>query len=172
MATAALDGTSFAPDRSSVPSTDLPFPAGTSETEQPAAVHLSEGMSFICASTAMNDLGTQAKLVAKFDMPVLILGESGTGKEVVSLLIHQCSPRASNPLLKVNCAALPADLLEIELFGYEAGAFTGATRSKPGKFEMCEHGTILLDEIGEMPPALQAKLLHFLQDRRFSRLGG
>jgi len=72
----------------------------------------------------------------------------------------------------VNCAAVPADLLESELFGYEAGAFTGATKAKPGKFEMCEHGTILLDEVGEMPPALQAKLLHFLQDHRFSRLGG
>jgi len=100
-----------------------------------------------------------------------MLGESGTGKEVVSLLIHHLSPRANYPFLKVNCAAVPADLLESELFGYEAGAFTGAVKSKPGKFELCEQGTILLDEIGEMPPALQAKLLHFLQDHRFSRLG-
>jgi transcriptional regulator with PAS, ATPase and Fis domain len=166
MATAALDGPS------SVSGTEPVFPTSTSEIELPAAVQLSDGISFVCASPAMKDIETQARLIAKFDMPVLILGESGTGKEVISLLIHQSSPRANNPLLKVNCAAVPADLLESELFGYEAGAFTGATRSKPGKFEMCEHGTILLDEIGEMPPALQAKLLHFLQDRRFSRLGG
>ena len=90
---------------------------------------------------------------------------------MLSLLIHHLSPRANHPFLKVNCAAVPADLLESELFGYEAGAFTGATKAKPGKFELCEQGTILLDEIGEMPPALQAKLLHFLQDHRFSRLG-
>jgi two-component system, NtrC family, response regulator AtoC len=81
------------------------------------------------------------------------------------------SPRAHRTFLKVNCAALPADLLESELFGYEPGAFTGATRSKPGKFELCDKGTFLLDEIGEMPPVLQAKLLHVLQDQQFSRLG-
>ena len=84
---------------------------------------------------------------------------------------HQMSRRAGKMFLKVNCAAMPADLLESELFGYEQGAFTGATKSKPGKFEMCDGGTICLDEIGEMPPALQAKLLHVLQDGTFSRLG-
>ena len=134
-------------------------------------INLPEGASFVCGSSAMKLIHAQAAVIAKFDMPVLLLGESGTGKEVVSLLIHQLSPRANYPFLKVNCAAVPADLLESELFGYEAGAFTGATKSKPGKFELCEQGTILLDEIGEMPPALQAKLLHFLQDHRFSRLG-
>jgi len=103
--------------------------------------------------------------------PVLILGESGTGKEVLARLIHKLSPRAHRTFLKVNCAAVPADLLESELFGYEAGAFTGATHPKPGKFELCNKGTILLDEIGEMPPLLQAKLLHVLQDQTFSRLG-
>jgi two-component system, NtrC family, response regulator AtoC len=102
---------------------------------------------------------------------VLLLGESGTGKEVLGRLIHKLSPRAHRTFLKVNCAAVPADLLESELFGYEPGAFTGATHAKPGKFELCNKGTILLDEIGEMPPLLQAKLLHVLQDQQFSRLG-
>jgi len=105
------------------------------------------------------------------DIPVLMLGESGTGKEVMAKLIHKLSPRAHRTFLKVNCAAVPADLLESELFGYEAGAFTGANHAKPGKFEICNKGTILLDEIGEMPPSLQAKLLHVLQDQQFSRLG-
>ncbi len=100
-----------------------------------------------------------------------MLGESGTGKEVLARLIHKLSPRAHRTFLKVNCAAVPADLLESELFGYEPGAFTGATHAKPGKFELCNKGTILLDEIGEMPPLLQAKLLHVLQDQQFSRLG-
>jgi transcriptional regulator with PAS, ATPase and Fis domain len=90
---------------------------------------------------------------------------------VVSRLIHKYSPRAHRTFLKVNCAAVPGDLLESELFGYEPGAFTGATHPKPGKFELCNKGTILLDEIGEMPPMLQAKLLHVLQDQQFSRLG-
>ena len=111
-------------------------------------------------------------MIAKVDVPVLLLGESGVGKEVVARLIHGVSPRSQRPLLKVNCAALPVDLLESELFGYEQGAFTGAVKSKPGKFEMCNKGTILLDEIGEMTAPLQAKLLHVLQDGRFSRLGG
>ena len=90
---------------------------------------------------------------------------------MLARLIHKLSPRAHRTFLKVNCAAVPADLLESELFGYEAGAFTGATHPKPGKFELCNKGTILLDEIGEMPPGLQAKLLHVLQDQQFSRLG-
>jgi len=90
---------------------------------------------------------------------------------VMARLIHKLSPRAHRTFLKVNCAAVPADLLESELFGYEAGAFTGANHPKPGKFELCNKGTILLDEIGEMPTSLQAKLLHILQDGQFSRLG-
>ena len=143
----------------------------SSEDPEPTVIDLPEGVQFVCGSAAMKRIHAQACVIARFDMPVLMLGESGTGKEIVSMLIHHLSPRANYPFLKVNCAAVPADLLESELFGYEAGAFTGATKSKPGKFEMCEQGTILLDEIGEMPPALQAKLLHFLQDHRFSRLG-
>src|SRR5271157_2244311 len=126
---------------------------------------------FVAASPAMKKIRSQAALVANVDIPVLLLGESGTGKEVLARLIHKLSPRAHRTFLKVNCAAVPADLLESELFGYEAGAFTGATHAKPGKFELCNKGTILLDEIGEMPPGLQAKLLHVLQDQQFSRLG-
>ena len=135
------------------------------------AEELSEDQFFVAASPAMRSIRAQVAQVAEVDVPVLMLGESGTGKEVVARLIHKLSPRSERTLLKVNCAALPADLLESELFGYEPGAFTGATRSKPGKFELCDKGTILLDEIGEMPPALQAKLLHVLQDQQFSRLG-
>ncbi len=132
---------------------------------------LGDEVFFVSASPAMRKIRSQAKLVANVDIPVLILGESGSGKEVVAKLIHKYSPRAHRTFLKVNCAAVPADLLESELFGYEPGAFTGANQSKPGKFELCNKGTILLDEIGEMPPTLQAKLLHVLQDQQFSRLG-
>src|SRR5215467_826791 len=110
--------------------------------------------------------------VAGTDVPVLILGESGVGKEVVASFIHEQSNRADGPFVKVNCAALPHELLESELFGYERGAFTGAIRDKIGKFEQADKGTLLLDEIGEMSPHLQAKLLHVLQDAEFSRLGG
>jgi two-component system response regulator AtoC len=127
---------------------------------------------FVAASPAMKKIRAQISQLAKVDVPVLLLGESGVGKEVLARLIHKLSSRARRPLVKVNCAAIPADLLESELFGYEAGAFTGAVRSKPGKFELCDQGTILLDEIGEMSPQLQAKLLHVLQDGQFSRLGG
>jgi two-component system, NtrC family, response regulator AtoC len=132
---------------------------------------LSDHVFFVAASPAMRRIREQVRQVANVNVPVLIVGESGTGKEVVARLIHKLSPRAQRTFLKVNCAALPADLLESELFGYEPGAFTGATRSKPGKFELCDKGTFLLDEIGEMPPVLQAKLLHVLQDQQFSRLG-
>lgn len=132
---------------------------------------LADDVFFIAASPAMRKIRSQAALVANVDIPVLLLGESGTGKEVLARLIHKLSPRAHRTFLKVNCAAVPADLLESELFGYEPGAFTGATHAKPGKFELCNKGTILLDEIGEMPPLLQAKLLHVLQDQQFSRLG-
>jgi transcriptional regulator with PAS, ATPase and Fis domain len=119
----------------------------------------------------MHKIRGQVGMIAGVDVPVLILGESGTGKEVIARLIHKLSPRADKPFLTVNCAALPSELLESELFGFEAGAFTGANKSKPGKFELCDKGTFFLDEIGEMPPALQAKMLHVLQDGRFSRLG-
>src|SRR6185295_3093855 len=113
-----------------------------------------------------------ARQVAETDVPVLITGESGVGKEILARFVHANSGRADQPYVKVNCAALPHDLLESELFGYERGAFTGAVSDKPGKFELAGKGTLLLDEIGEMSPPLQAKLLHVLQDNEFSRLGG
>src|SRR5712692_4966421 len=135
------------------------------------AEDVGDDIFFVAACEAMHRIRSQVGMVARVDVPILLLGESGTGKEVVARLLHKLSPRSDAIFLKVNCAALPSELLESELFGYEAGAFTGATRPKPGKFELCNKGTILLDEIGEMPPALQAKLLHVLQDQKFSRLG-
>ncbi|MDP9039552.1 MAG: sigma-54 dependent transcriptional regulator [Acidobacteriota bacterium] len=142
------------------------------ESGEPREIALDGGHSFVRSSRRMREVEAQAKLVARSDIPVLILGESGTGKEIIAMYTHQMSRRAGKMFLKVNCAAMPADLLESELFGYEQGAFTGAVKSKPGKFEICDGGTIFLDEIGEMPPTLQAKLLHVLQDGTFSRLGG
>src|SRR5256885_6037315 len=140
-------------------------------TDEYEIENLEDDLFFLAAMPAMKQIRAQVSLVAKVDVPVLLLGESGVGKEILARLIHKMSIRAHRSLLKVNCAALPAELLESELFGYEAGAFTGAQRSKPGKFEQCNKGTILLDEIGEMSTALQAKLLHVLQDGQFSRLG-
>ncbi len=139
--------------------------------EDVSEIPLDENTSFVRSSKRMREIESQCTLVARADIPVLILGESGTGKEVAAMLIHKMSARNQRSFLKVNCAAMPADLLESELFGYEQGAFTGAVKSKPGKFEICNNGTIFLDEIGEMPPALQAKLLQVLQDGSFSRLG-
>ena len=138
---------------------------------EPQEIPLDETHSFVRSSKRMCELQAQAALVAKSDIPVLILGESGTGKEILALYTHKMSNRAHRMFLKVNCAAMPADLLESELFGYEQGAFTGAVKTKPGKFEVCTGGTIFLDEIGEMPAILQAKLLQVLQDGTFSRLG-
>ena len=126
---------------------------------------------FVAVSSVMRDIRNQIHQIAEFDIPVLLLGESGTGKGVVANMIHELSGRSAQRFMKINCAALPSELLESELFGYEAGAFTGATRAKAGKFEACHRGTILLDEIAEMPIGLQAKLLHVLQDGEFSRLG-
>jgi two-component system, NtrC family, response regulator AtoC len=148
----------------------------SAEKKIPAAdalreIPLNETHSFVRSSKRMRDLEAQATLVARADIPLLILGESGTGKEILALYTHKMSARSQNIFLKVNCAAVPADLLESELFGYEQGAFTGAVKTKPGKFEVCTGGTIFLDEIGEMPAMLQAKLLQVLQDGTFSRLG-
>jgi two-component system response regulator AtoC len=151
---------------------EIPVLHFTGTTNQEQVDSLDDDHFFLAASPAMKQIRAQIAIVAKVDVPILLLGESGVGKEILARLIHKLSLRSQKAFVKVNCAALPADLLESELFGYEAGAFTGATRQKPGKFEMANHGTILMDEIGEMNPLLQAKLLHVLQDGQFSRLGG
>jgi len=122
-------------------------------------------------SEKMRSIATVIEQVADSDVTVLIRGESGVGKELVSRAIHQRSTRRNRPFVKVNCAALPAELLESELFGHERGAFTGAATTRIGKFEQADTGTLMLDEIGEMKPALQAKLLHVLQDAEFTKLG-
>jgi len=114
----------------------------------------------------------QVEQVAKTDATVLVLGESGTGKELLSRAIHNISNRKKRPLVKVNCASLPANLIESELFGHERGAFTGAVARKSGRFELADGGTIFLDEIGELPIELQAKLLRALQEGEFERVGG
>ena len=131
-------------------------PTSQTETQE---TQLENGLSFVRLNERMLEVERQATLVARSDIPVLILGESGTGKEVLALFTHKMSRRSDRIFLKINCAAMPADLLESELFGYEQGAFTGALKTKPGKFEVCDGGTIYLDEIGEMPAILQAKPL-------------
>ena len=123
-------------------------------------------------SPAMQGVKALIRQIAGANVPVLIQGESGTGKEIVADAIQQLSDRADKPLLKISCAAIPETLLESELFGHERGAFTGAVGAKPGKFELADGGTVLLDEIAEMSPQLQAKLLRVLQDGQFQRLGG
>ena len=123
-------------------------------------------------SLAMRGLLSLIKKVSPTDSTVLILGESGTGKELVAASIHDNSEREDKPFIKLNCAAIPEDLLESELFGHEKGAFTGAVNFKPGKFDMANGGTIFLDEIGDMPPNLQSKILRILQEQEFYRIGG
>jgi len=144
-------------------------PKSSSNCPQQSAA---ETAVFISRSQKMLEMWSTTTTVARTDVPVLLLGESGVGKEVLARFIHRHSRRADRPVVKVNCAALPHDLLESELFGYERGAFTGAVGEKPGKFELADKGTIILDEIGEMPLSLQPKLLHVLEDGEYSRLGG
>ena len=126
----------------------------------------------LLTSPQMREIQSVIEQAARADVTVLICGETGVGKEIVARAIHAYSPRSRNAFVKVNCAAMPRDLLESELFGHERGAFTGAHQRKPGRFELADGGTIFLDEIGEMHPALQAKLLHVPQDGEFSRVGG
>ncbi|WP_373049152.1 sigma 54-interacting transcriptional regulator [Vulgatibacter sp.] len=129
-------------------------------------------VGFVSVSEAMRRVFEMVDRVADADVPVMIRGESGVGKDVVARAIHARSSRRGGPFVKINCAALPSELLESELFGHEKGAFTGAHTEKPGKFEIADGGTIFLDELGEMHVALQAKLLQVLQDEEFYRVGG
>jgi formate hydrogenlyase transcriptional activator len=122
-------------------------------------------------SLALESVLAEVQRVAPTDSTVLVLGETGTGKELIAHAIHNLSPRCGHPFVKLNCAAIPFDLLESELFGYEKGAFTGAVTQKVGRFEMADTGTLFLDEIGDLPLALQPKLLRVLQEQEFERLG-
>jgi two-component system nitrogen regulation response regulator NtrX len=131
-----------------------------------------EGPRMIGDSPAFQHVVEQANQVARSDARVLLIGESGTGKELIAAHIHHSSPFASGPFIKVNCAAIPVDLLESELFGHEKGAFTGATSSRRGKFELADGGSIFLDEVGDLHEASQAKLLRVLQEGEFQRVGG
>ena len=132
----------------------------------------SDGDLLVGQCPAMQEVYRQIGRVAGQDVTVLILGESGTGKEVVARAIYQYSKRSDKPFLAINCAAIPENLLESELFGHEKGAFTGAERKRIGKFEQCDGGTLLLDEIGDMTPLTQTKVLRVLQDQQFERVGG
>jgi len=147
-------------------------------TESPDVPHAStrgtrqRALPLLGSSDKMREVRDLIARVADTDVTVLIRGESGTGKELVARAIHESSPRRQRTFVKVNCAALPSELLESELFGFERGAFTGAIQQKPGKFEFAHEGTMFLDEISEMHPPLQSKLLQVLQDGEFARLGG
>ena len=126
----------------------------------------------ICADPEMLKICRLVEKVAPTNVTTMLLGESGTGKEVFARAIHDLSPRAGKPFAAINCAAIPENLLESELFGHEKGSFTGAVRQQKGKVELADSGTLFLDEVGDMPSAIQAKLLRFLQERTFERIGG
>jgi formate hydrogenlyase transcriptional activator len=132
---------------------------------------LKNEFEMIGSSRALKSALAEVQRVAPTDSTVLVLGETGTGKELVAQAIHKASSRRNHPFIKLNCAAIPGDLLESELFGYEKGAFTGAFAQKIGRFEMADTGTLFLDEIGDLPLALQPKLLRVLQEKEFERLG-
>ncbi len=158
--------------KSAVAQTDsppLPSPGGNGSAAGQAPLDIDLLFRNSERMRAVEDIVRRA---ADTNATILLQGESGTGKEMVARAIHYISDRRDKPFLKVNCASLPGDLLESELFGHEKGSFTGAHRRKPGKFELAHRGTFLLDEIGEMPLGLQAKLLHVLQDGQFFRVGG
>jgi DNA-binding NtrC family response regulator len=129
-------------------------------------------LALIGDTPALRALRALVERAAPSDVPILILGENGTGKELVARAVHDLSPRSGQPFVKMNCAAVPADLVESELFGHEKGAFSGAVSQRRGRFEQADGGTLFLDEIGDMPPAMQAKLLRVLQDGEITRVGG
>ncbi|HRI89877.1 MAG TPA: sigma-54 dependent transcriptional regulator, partial [Candidatus Hydrogenedentes bacterium] len=137
-----------------------------------AATRTTDPSLLIGVSASIQELRSTIKQVAQTDLNCLIRGESGTGKDMVAREIHRLSRRSDKPFVKVNCTALPEQLLESELFGYEKGAFTGAVSSKPGRFELANRGIIFLDEIGDMHPNLQAKLLQVIEHKEFTKLGG
>ena len=151
-----------------------PFNAGAlvEKVARYLALPTAEDSKFITADARTRDLVNLATRVAASDATVLLSGESGTGKEILARYIHRHSPRADQPFVAINCAAIPENMLEATLFGYEKGAFTGAIQAHPGKFEQAQNGTLLLDEISEMALSLQAKLLRVLQEREVERLGG
>src|SRR3569832_2758929 len=134
--------------------------------------NLSDALEPVAVDNSSRLIMDLARRVAGTDCSVLIVGESGTGKEVLARLIHRASPRVAKPFIAINCAAIPENMLEAMLFGYEKGSFTGAHATHAGKFEQAQGGTLLLDEVTEMPRALQAKLLRVLQEREVERLGG
>ncbi len=146
---------------------DFDMEMGSENIEQ-----VDDEMFMVAASPAMRHLRYQAELLAQVDAPVLILGERDSGKQIVARLLHKLSIRSGFQFLKISCNALPSDLLESELFGQERRVVAGASRTTPGKLEMCEKGTLFLDEISEMPASLQTKLMHILQDKYFFRVGG
>jgi len=148
-------------------------PSSTPASKEPVSKQkASETREIVTQNKTMLEMIQFAKNVAYSKSTVLISGETGTGKEMVARYIHQCSPRADKPFMAVNCAALPEGLLESELFGHEKGAFTGAVAKKDGKFELAHKGTLLLDEVTEMTPPLQAKLLRVLQEHEIDKVGG
>jgi DNA-binding NtrC family response regulator len=147
-------------------------PAAPSSEAESSLSQEEETLEMVGTSDAIRAIFALIRRVAPFDVPVLLTGESGTGKELAALAIHERSPRAERPFVPINCGAIPEALLESELFGHEKGAFTGATHGRKGRFEAAEGGTIFLDEIGELAPSLQVKVLRFLQDHVVERVGG
>ena len=149
----------------------MSIPAATVSTNRPSNSAIPPDRILFGRSVAMNDVRARADKVCNTNIPVLICGDGGTGKEVLARWIHAHSVYRDGQFVKVNCAAIPGNLLESELFGYEKGAFTGAHTTKPGRVELAHNGTLFLDEIADLEMPLQSKILHFLQDGYFSRLG-
>ncbi|MBI2604858.1 MAG: sigma-54 factor interaction domain-containing protein, partial [Deltaproteobacteria bacterium] len=146
--------------------------ASTEQTFDQKAFEEKVGLEFVGSSSAIHQVFEAIQKVADTDSTVLISGESGTGKELVARAIHNISSRRNAPLIPVNCGAIPSELLESELFGHVKGSFTGAISNRQGRFELAQNGSIFLDEIGDMPPMLQVKILRVLQERRFEPVGG